>query len=186
LYYRLNVVPLRLPPLRERGQDIPDLARHFFKENVGLGLPEKKLNKPALDRLKAHSWPGNVRELENLVQRLSALYPQDTITAELIDSELHASQPSRSSAAGDSNSNQSLTTSVNLLASQLLENHSQESPVDDLYQTVLHQMEEPLILTTLKATRGNQIQAAKVLGLNRNTLRKKIKELDLGVTKGIG
>ena len=186
LFYRLNVVPLRLPPLRERGQDIPDLVRHFFSENVAQGLASKKLDKAAFDRLKQHSWPGNVRELENLIQRLSALYPQDTISADLIDGELHANRSNQSIGEQSTSSNQSLQTSVALLASQLLEDHSQETPIDDLYQTVLHQMEEPLILTTLKATRGNQIQAAKVLGLNRNTLRKKIKELDLNVIKGLG
>ncbi len=186
LFYRLNVVPLRLPPLRERGQDIPDLARHFFNENVAQGLPNKKLDKAAIDRLKEHSWPGNVRELENLVQRLSALYPQDAITAELIDGELFASQPNRSANEQSSVSNHSLQTSVALLASQLLEQHTPDTPLNDLYQTVLREMEEPLLITTLKATRGNQIQAAKVLGLNRNTLRKKIKDLDLGITKGLG
>lgn len=186
LFYRLNVVPLRLPPLRERGQDIPDLVRHFFNENVAQGLPNKKLDNAAIDRLKQHSWPGNVRELENLVQRLSALYPQDAITADLIDGELFANQSTRSSNEQSSESNRSLNTSVALLASQLLEQHSENTPIDDLYQTVLREMEEPLLLTTLKATRGNQIQAAKILGLNRNTLRKKIKELDLGIIKGFG
>jgi len=81
LFFRLNVVPLRLPPLRERIEDLPDLVRHFFALAEKDGLPPKKLDALALERLKQHRWPGNVRELENLVRRLAALYPQDVITA---------------------------------------------------------------------------------------------------------
>ena len=88
LFYRLNVVPIRLPPLRERLEDIPPLARHFLERAREDGLPAKTLDQSALDRLKAHRWPGNVRELENLMRRLAALYPQETISAEVIDAEL--------------------------------------------------------------------------------------------------
>src|SRR6516225_809909 len=91
LFYRLNVVPLRLPPLRERSEDIPDLIRHFFALVEREGLPPKQIDQAALDRLKRHRWPGNVRELENLARRLAALYPQETITASVVDAEL--SQP---------------------------------------------------------------------------------------------
>ena len=88
LFFRLNVVPLRLPPLRERIEDLPDLIRHFFTLAEKDGLPPKKLDTLALDRLKQHRWPGNVRELENLARRLAALYPQDVITGSVIDGEL--------------------------------------------------------------------------------------------------
>ena len=91
LFFRLNVVPLRLPPLRERTEDIPDLIRHFFTQVEREGLPPKQIDQAALDRLRRHRWPGNVRELENLARRLAALYPQETITAAVIDAEL--SQP---------------------------------------------------------------------------------------------
>src|SRR5438874_5271816 len=91
LFFRLNVVPLRLPPLRERIEDVPDLIRHFFAVVEREGLPAKQLDQAALERLKKHRWPGNVRELENLARRLAALYPQETISAAVIDSEL--SQP---------------------------------------------------------------------------------------------
>ena len=91
LFFRLNVVPLRLPPLRERIEDVPDLIRHFFTQVEREGLPAKQLDQAALDRLKRYRWPGNVRELENLARRLAALYPQETITAAVIDAEL--SQP---------------------------------------------------------------------------------------------
>src|SRR5690606_2123336 len=88
LFYRLNVVPLRLPPLRERIEDLADLTRHFFAQVEKEGLPRKTLDKGALDVLRRHSWPGNVRELENLVRRFSALYPQDEITADLVEHEI--------------------------------------------------------------------------------------------------
>src|ERR1700738_3433462 len=91
LFFRLNVVPLRLPPLRERLEDVPDLLRHFFALVEREGLPAKQLDQSALDRLKHYRWPGNVRELENLARRLAALYPQEIITGAVIDAEL--SQP---------------------------------------------------------------------------------------------
>src|SRR5947209_4770292 len=88
LFFRLNVVSLRLPPLRERAEDVPDLVRHFFAIVEKEGLPAKQIAGPALERLKRHRWPGNVRELENLIRRLAALYPQETITENIIESEL--------------------------------------------------------------------------------------------------
>ena len=88
LFFRLNVVPLRLPPLRERAEDVPDLMRHFFALAEREGLPAKQVDAAALERLKRYRWPGNVRELENLARRLSALYPQETITGAVIDAEL--------------------------------------------------------------------------------------------------
>src|SRR5205085_5685100 len=77
LYYRLNVVPMRLPPLRERREDIPDLVRHFLHKAETSGLPSKRFDPAATERLKLHSWPGNVRELENLVRRLAVLHPDE-------------------------------------------------------------------------------------------------------------
>src|ERR1700722_18089747 len=85
LFFRLNVVPIRLPPLRERSEDITELARHFFAQVEREGLPAKQIDQAALDRLRRHRWPGNVRELENLARRLAALYPQETITAAVMD-----------------------------------------------------------------------------------------------------
>src|SRR3954465_13179585 len=90
LFYRLNVVPLRLPPLRERIEDLPDLIRHFFALAEKDGLPPKRISAGGIELMKRYPWPGNVRELENLVRRLAALYPQDEISAEIIDAELDA------------------------------------------------------------------------------------------------
>ena len=88
LFFRLNVVPLRLPPLRERAEDIPDLTRHFFQIAATEGLPLKHMDTAGYDKLKRYRWPGNIRELENLTRRLAALYPQELITAQLVESEL--------------------------------------------------------------------------------------------------
>ncbi len=93
LYYRLNVVPLRLPPLRDRAEDIPDLVRHFMQMAEKEGLDGKRFDSEALDLMKAYAWPGNVRELENLVRRLMALYPQEVISREIIESELRSDVP---------------------------------------------------------------------------------------------
>ena len=93
LFYRLNVVPLRLPPLRERSEDIPDLVRHFFKQGENSGLQTKRISSGGIELMKRYPWPGNVRELENLIRRLAALYPQDEISAEVIDAELKTGEP---------------------------------------------------------------------------------------------
>ena len=93
LFFRLNVVPLRIPPLRERVEDIPDLIRHFFAQAEREGLPPKQIETAAIERLKRYRWPGNVRELENLARRLAALYPQETITTAVIDNELAPAAP---------------------------------------------------------------------------------------------
>ena len=88
LFFRLNVVPLRLPPLRERLDDVPDLVRHFFALAEREGLPAKQIDSAAMEKLKRYRWPGNIRELENLIRRLAALYPQEIITAPIVDNEL--------------------------------------------------------------------------------------------------
>ena len=88
LFYRLNVVPIRLPPLRERLDDIPELANHYLRQATADGLPAKVLSPEAMARLKQHRWPGNVRELVNLVRRLSALYSEEVIGVETIEAEL--------------------------------------------------------------------------------------------------
>ena len=88
LYYRLSVVPIRLPPLRERLGDVPDLVRHFLTQAEKEGLPKKVVDQAGLERMKRHDWPGNIRELENMVRRLAALHPDDTIGVNAIENEL--------------------------------------------------------------------------------------------------
>jgi two-component system nitrogen regulation response regulator GlnG len=181
LFYRLNVVPLRLPALRDRAEDVPDLVRHFVRQAVGEGLDAKRFDGDALDLLKAYPWPGNVRELENVVRRVMALYPQDVISREIIDNELRIESPEQSSSQGSAPMAQAtIAQSVEENMRRYFSGFGEELPPPGLYHRVLEEVEYPLILAALTATRGNQIKAADLLGLNRNTLRKKIREL--GVT----
>jgi len=181
LYYRLNVVPLRLPALRDRAEDVPDLVRHFVRGAVGEGLDAKRFDGEALELLKAYPWPGNVRELENVVRRVMALYPQDVISREIIDNELRIETPEPASPQGSTSAGPvTIAQSVEENMRRYFSGFGEELPPSGLYQRVLEEVEYPLILAALTATRGNQIKAADLLGLNRNTLRKKIREL--GVT----
>jgi two-component system, NtrC family, nitrogen regulation response regulator GlnG len=179
LFFRLNVVPLRLPPLRERIEDLPDLIRHFFALAEKDGLPLKKLDAPALERLKQHRWPGNVRELENLARRLAALYPQDVITGSVIDGELAA--PAIVSGRIGHQSLDNLGGAVEMYLSSHFSGFPNGLPPPGLYHRILREIEVPLLTAALAATRGNQIRAADLLGLNRNTLRKKIRDLDIQI-----
>ncbi|MBV9076218.1 MAG: nitrogen regulation protein NR(I) [Methylobacteriaceae bacterium] len=184
LFFRLNVVPLRLPPLRERTEDIPDLARHFSAQIEKEGLPRKAIDADALDRLKRHRWPGNVRELENLVRRLAALYPQDTITGPIIEAELDlnpraASSPEPAAAP----EGETLAMAVERHLGVYFRKYQNSLPPPGLYHRILREIEGPLIGAALAATRGNQIRAAELLGVNRNTLRKKVRDLDLQVIR---
>lgn len=182
LYYRLNVVPLRLPPLRDRAEDIPDLVRHFCNEAEREGLQAKQFEAPAFDRLKQYPWPGNVRELENFVRRLTALYPQDVITGEIVEAELRGDSdnatPSPVNGVGGS---MTIAQSVEDNMRRYFAEFGGDLPPPGLYHRVLEEVEYPLILAALAATHGNQIRAAELLGLNRNTLRKKIRELGVSV-----
>src|SRR5690242_14704324 len=184
LFFRLNVVPLRLPPLRERIEDLPDLIRHFFSLAEKDGLPPKQIDQAALDRLKRHRWPGNVRELENLARRLAALYPQDVITSSVIDGEL--APPAVTSGGGGSHSVENLGGAVESYLSSHFSGFPNGLPPPGLYHRILKEIEVPLLTAALAATRGNQIRAADLLGLNRNTLRKKIRDLDIQVYRSGG
>ncbi len=187
LYFRLNVVPLRLPPLRERAVDVPDLARHFFNIAEKEGMQRKQLDAGALERLKAYSWPGNIRELENLIRRLAALHPHDVVTGSAIDAELEI-RPSRDVPAQTAMTFNGASTITSFMESYLAEyfaGYGDRLPPEGLYDRILHEVEAPLVNAVLAATRGNQIKAADLLGLNRNTLRKKIKDLDIRVIRSI-
>ena len=182
LFFRLNVVPLRLPPLRERAEDIPDLIRHFFAQAQREGLPPKLIDQAALEQLKHHRWPGNVRELENLARRLAALYPQETITAAVIEQEL--SQPTAPTGGSEPRAGDSLSGAVERHLAAYFAEFEDGLPPAGLYHRILREIEFPLLTAALAATRGNQIRAADLLGVNRNTLRKKIRDLDIQVFRG--
>ena len=183
LYYRLNVVPLRLPPLRERTEDIGDLVRHFLRKAENEGLPAKTLDRDALEILRRHRWPGNVRELENLVRRLAVLHSGDSIPAAAIAGELK--EPVRVVAAEEPNEELPLGASVEQFLTRYFLSHGDRLPAPGVYDRIIQEVERPLISICLAATRGNQIRAAQLLGLNRNTLRKKIRDLGLEVIKGL-
>lgn len=180
LYYRLNVVPIRLPPLRERKGDIPDLVRHFLENSVPDGAVPKMIDKPALALLEDYGWPGNVRELENMIQRISALYTEAVIGAEIIRQEIEQTRPEPVSGTDEDDN---LASAVERHLSAYFEAHRGTLPSSGLHNRIVSEVERPLIALTLNATRGNQVKAAQVLGVNRNTLRKKIRELDIEVIR---
>ncbi len=177
LFFRLNVVPLRLPPLRERADDIADLVRHFFQLAEKEGLPHKQIENGALEALKRYRFPGNVRELENLVRRFAALYPQDVITLAIVEQELAVPLPPTPSTASEEA--EGLSTSIERHLAAYFKSFGDGLPPPGLYHRILRELEVPLLAATLAATRGNQIKAADLLGLNRNTVRKKIRDLDI-------
>lgn len=176
LFFRLNVAPVRMPPLRERTEDIADLARAFLLRAHREGLPAKAIDEPAVERLKAHTWPGNVRELENLMRRICALYAEPIINAAIIEREL--------ADRGPSEMGEGPTTLADLVERHLASyfaTQPQGLPPAGLHDRVISEVERPLLRLTLAATRGNQLRAAEILGLNRNTLRKRLQ--DLGIEK---
>ena len=183
LYYRLNVVPLRVPPLRERSEDILDLVHHFLHKAEEEGLPAKRLDQDAIDLLRRHRWSGNVRELENLIRRLAVLHSGDVIPAAAIAAELK--EPERTIAPEEGEEAASLGAAVERHLARLFTAPDDVLPPAGLYDRVLREIERPLLLICLGATRGNQIRAAQLLGLNRNTLRKKIRDHGLDVIRGL-
>ncbi len=173
LFYRLNVVPLTLPPLRDRVDDIGLLVNHFQLNGAREGLPTKTFAPDALRALKSWHWPGNVRELENLVQRMLVLHPKNIIDATAVEAEFANSQIKVTEDA------ESLSASVEEHIRRYFEALKGGMPAPGLYGRVMREVEHPLIIATLEITRGNQVKAADILGLNRNTLRKKIKTLNI-------
>ena len=177
LFYRLNVVPLRLPPLRERSEDIAPLVTHFLAQGCADGLPVKSFAPEAIKILKGWHWPGNVRELENLVRRLAVLHDNTIISADAVEVELSSEVPKNTLQAD------SLSLSVETHIKRYFDALNGDLPPPGLYGRVLREVEEPLILETMAIARGNQLRAADILGLNRNTLRKKIKELNIKASR---
>ncbi len=180
LFFRLNVVPIRLPRLAERLEDIPDLARHFLAQSAKQGLPLKTITPEALNHLRSHIWGGNVRELENFIKRLIVLCPEEEIGAKIIVRELAShmalgpKEPQRY---------QKLSASVEAHLKHYFSLHTGALPPAGLYEKIIREVERPLIQLSLDATGGNQLKTADLLGINRNTLRKKIKELDIEVLR---
>ncbi len=180
LFFRLNVVPIRLPRLAERLEDIPDLSRHFLAEAAKGGLPLKSITPEALDHLRSHVWAGNVRELENFIKRLTVLCPEEEIGAQIIRRELASHMELGPQKPAQ---HQKLSASVEAHLKHYFSLHTGALPPPGLYDKIIREVERPLIILSLQSTGGNQLKTADLLGINRNTLRKKIKELDIEVLR---
>ncbi|PXA83502.1 nitrogen regulation protein NR(I) [Nostoc sp. 3335mG] len=179
LYYRLNVVPVRLPSLRQRIEDVGELARHFLDRAANDGLPRKSLDEAAVQRLVRHTWPGNVRELENLMRRLAALVREDRIGGPAIDAQLGDSV---AEAVPAMESDGGLGGSIELHLARYFGSFGRDLPPDGLYERLLAEIEPPMLRIAMSASKGNQIRAARLLGINRNTLRKKLTERGIDPT----
>ena len=178
LYYRLNVVPINLLPLRERREDVALLVEHFLQKTCAeLDIQMKQLDKVALDRLVAYPWPGNVRELENVIKRAVILSPDPLLTVD--DFPVLSAGSSSAGSKGDDLSLEALVDR------KLRASFANVDKLDngDIYNMVIEQVERPLIIFLLEKTRWNQVRAANILGINRNTLRKKIADLGIEIKK---
>ncbi|MBT8460390.1 MAG: response regulator [Boseongicola sp.] len=181
LYYRLGGVTLAVPSLRERVEDIPLLANHFFARAERDGLPLRQFAAQALELVRAYSWPGNVRQLENTIRRLSITGGEDEISRAEVEMVL-GNQPAIEPLTGGGES-EKLSTSIEKHLRRYFDLHGGQLPPPGLYQRILREVELPLIEIALDATGGNQAKCADLLGINRNTLRKKITDLDIRVTR---
>ncbi len=180
LFFRLNVVPVGLPPLRARREDIPDLVHHFLTQVTEDNQSPKVIEQSALDALMDYVWPGNVRELENLIRRLSVIYADDMITGVMVRKELERNGENQDAASGPAD----LETAVTAHLERYFESYAGQLPPAGLYDRLLRDIERPLIIKCLQATKGNQVKASQLLGLNRNTLRKKLRVLEIATDTG--
>lgn len=182
LYYRLNIVPIYLPPLRERLSDLPEFIDYFVAKS---GCGDVAFTKGAITWMQQQYWAGNIRELENFIYRVLALHGDVTHIDEMMLANL--SQPSgqvlQQALPMQETQQQSISEMIHMQLQQYFDAYEGGTPPDGLYDRVIEQVEKPMISLCLKATNGNQIQAAKLLGLNRNTLRKKIKMLQIPIIK---
>ena len=177
LFYRLNVVPISIPPLRERKEDIPELVNHFLDKAKDQQLEPKKFTTESFQILEKYQWPGNVRELENFILKLCALYTDENIMNDDLAEEILNLQKL----------DQQMLDTENQF-SKILENYLSRNInkinkeyQGDVYNYFVTELEKVLLLEVLKNKNGNQLKAAELLGLNRNTLRKKITELNISI-----
>ena len=181
LFFRLNVIPLNLPLLRERAEDIPELCNHFLKlSSLKEGLTQKSIVPNGIDVLKKQQWRGNIRELKNFIQMLVVLSPDEIITEDLVKNQLKLFTDNDKE---DDLSVEGLSMSVEKHLLRYFELHGSSLPPPGLYNRILKEVEYPLIALSLNSSKGNQLKASKLLGINRNTLRKKINELDINVSQ---
>ena len=177
LFYRLNVVPISIPPLRERKEDIPELVNHFLDKAKDLQLEPKKFTTESFQILEKYQWPGNVRELENFILKLCALYTDENImNDDLAEEILNLQKLDEQMLDVD---NQFSKILENYLSRNI--NKINKEYQGDVYNYFVTELEKVLLLEVLKNKNGNQLKAAELLGLNRNTLRKKITELNISI-----
>jgi len=181
LYYRLGGVTLHVPSLRERVEDIPLLADHFLAKGERELGTVRRLSQAATDLIRAYSWPGNVRQMENTIRRLLVTATETEIArseVELVLGQQPSPEPLTGVGEGDK-----LSASVARHLKRYFDLHGGQLPPPGVYQRILREVELPLIEIALDATAGNQAKCADLLGINRNTLRKKITDLDIRVTR---
>ena len=181
LFYRLSGAVIDVPALCDRADDIPLLAEHVLRAAQRDGMPHRRLSDEARELLRRYSWPGNVRQLENILRRLVLTASAEDITAADVEEVLGGQpnfSPAQSGAGGDS-----LSASVAGHIQRYFDMHGNLLPPAGLYARILRQVEAPMIEIALEATGGNQAKCAELLGINRNTLRKKLTELDIRVTR---
>ncbi|NVO22905.1 response regulator [Donghicola sp. C2-DW-16] len=181
LFYRLGGVTIQVPALRERVDDIPLLAAHFLAKAEQDGAPSRQLSDEAEKMVRAYSWPGNVRQLENAMKRLVVTSRESKITQAEVEGVL-GNQPSMEPMVSGA-PQEKLSASVARHLRRYFDLHGGVLPPPGLYQRILAEIELPLIEIALDATGGNQAKCADLLGINRNTLRKKITDLDIQVTR---
>ena len=181
LYYRLSGVTLHVPSLRERVDDIPLLAEHFLAKGERDFGTLRRLSNDARELVRAYSWPGNVRQLENTLRRLMVTSSEAEIARAEVEAVL-GSQPAMEPLKGGGEG-EKLSASVARHLKRYFDLHGGQLPPAGVYQRILREVEMPLIEIALDATAGNQAKCADLLGINRNTLRKKITELDIRVTR---
>ena len=180
IYYRLNGVVLTVPPLRERIEDIPLLAEHVLSRLARENGVERRLTPEAMASLRAHPWPGNVRQLEGLLRRLSLTSTEADISRAEVEHAL--GRPSAPVVRGEIEGER-LQASVARHVQRYFDLHEGQVPPAGVYERILREIEVPLLEIALDATAGNQARCADLLGINRNTLRKKITQLDIPVTR---
>ncbi|MGR3501182.1 response regulator [Pseudaestuariivita sp.] len=184
LYYRLSGAALHVPALRERVEDIPLLAEHFFLRAEREGLPRRQLSGAAAELVRQYSWPGNVRQLENACRRLSLTAQNEDISKTEVELVLgHQPETEPALTGGAPVDTEKLSASIARHLRRYFDLHGAMLPPPGLYARILREVEAPLIEIALDATGGNQIKCAELLGINRNTLRKKINDLEISVTR---
>ena len=179
LYYYLNIIPIFIPPLKDRKEDIKELVLNFLESNNYKKLPLKEFKESSFDELKNYNWPGNIKELENFIKRISILYPETVIRDQSIKDELNKSK------ALNKNNYMEFSEVLDSEFDNFFTQNNLSYYSNDLYNFFIKKFEKSLINKSLFLVNGNQIKASQLLGINRNTLRKKIKELEITIIKRV-